>query len=94
MERSMKNQSEPARERMVAAGCEELVLERGQFYRIDAYAAPVQVTSRGAVLWVTRDNDIQDYVLERDQSVTFLSPGRVVVEALRDGKICLTTGEI
>ncbi len=92
MERSMNQQSNIAGERLVSAGCEELVLEKGQFYRIDAYAAPVQVTSRGAVVWVTRDNDIQDYVLERDQSVTFIRPGRVLVEALRDGKICLTTG--
>ncbi len=71
--------------------CGEFVLESGEITRISAGRAPVKIECLGGVLWVTKENDPRDYLLTRGQSVTLQKPGRILIQSLPRGTMCITT---
>jgi hypothetical protein len=71
----------------------EITIGNGEVYRVSARVSPVKIQCLGGVLWVTKEDDPQDYILQRCQSATFRGPGRIIVQSLPRGKMCITTVE-
>ena len=60
----------------------EFTIEKGQLYNIDVHTVPIRIQCLEGVLWVTRENDPEDYVLQRCQAVAFKNDGLIIIQAL------------
>lgn len=77
------------------AGSElELDLNKGHFYRIKNHRSLCIITCQNGAIWITQENDQQDYVLAKGELHIIAQKGLVLIEALRDSSIkikkCIT----
>lgn len=65
---------------------QEFSIGKGQLYNIGVHTVPIKIQCLEGVLWVTRENDPEDYLLQRCQAVAFKNDGLIVIQALSQGK--------
>lgn len=73
-----------------AQRCNEFTIGKGEIVRVTAQTGPVKIACLGGTLWVTQENDPRDYLLRRCQSVSLQGPGRILIQSLPRGKMCVT----
>jgi len=59
---------------------------KGELYNIKVHTVALMIQCLAGVLWVTKENDPDDYLLQRGQSLSFIPGGLIVIQALCDGK--------
>lgn len=62
-------------------------------YDSNPFLAQAEIVCESGVLWVTRSGDPQDHVLMPGERLIINQGGRVVVEALRESRMCITSPE-
>lgn len=69
----------------------EFPIEKGEIYNIKVHTIPVIIKNLEGVLWVTRANDPDDYILQRCQKVSFSEAGAIVIQSLVRGRFSITS---
>jgi hypothetical protein len=75
-----------------ALGMDEGVMrvKKGYVMRIPQTAAECKVSCLSGVLWLTRKNDPEDYIITADSSLVIERHGHSVIEAITDCVVCIT----
>lgn len=61
-------------------------IQKGEVYTIKVHTMPVRIQALEATLWVTVENDPEDYLLQPCQGAVFEEGGRIVIEAITKGR--------
>ncbi|MCP3140079.1 DUF2917 domain-containing protein [Pyxidicoccus xibeiensis] len=89
--RALAERLRPGVQRSYTAG--PVSLERGATWSVRTQAdESLTLTCGEGLLWLTREGDSRDYVLNPGQTVRLEVPGRVVVQALRPASFRLASG--
>lgn len=72
--------------------CAELRLSRHALLKL-ADGAGVRIVCRAGSVWVTRDHDRRDVVLNPGEVYAEARPGRVIVSALEHARIAITRSD-
>lgn len=81
----------PLINRGIANHYREFPVEKGQIYNIRVHTIPLRIKSLEGIVWVTKENDPIDYILQRKQAVSFDEKGAIVVQSLARGKFSITS---
>ncbi|MGB9640011.1 MAG: DUF2917 domain-containing protein [Anaerolineales bacterium] len=68
----------------------ELVLEKLAVHHLDGDARGTEIACLQGILWVTQQDDGQDYILKSGDSLVVSHRGRVVIEAISDAILRIT----
>lgn len=68
----------------------EMVLEKLSVHHLDGDARGTEITCLQGILWVTQQDDGNDYILNSGDSLVVSRRGRVVVEAISDTIVRIT----
>ncbi|MGB9673600.1 MAG: DUF2917 domain-containing protein [Anaerolineales bacterium] len=68
----------------------EMVLEKLSVHHLDGDARGTEIHCLQGILWVTQQDDGQDYVLQSGDSMVVSRRGRVVIEAINDAIVRIT----
>lgn len=79
-----------AQERLEQAEPFEMVLEKLSVHHLDGDARGTEITCLQGILWVTQQDDGQDYILNSGDSLVISRRGRVVIEAMSDAILRIT----
>jgi hypothetical protein len=81
----------PSIQRDISKFHKEFSIGKGQLYNIGVHTVPIRIHCLEGVLWVTSENDPEDYLLQRCQSTIFYHGGLIVIQALAAGKFRITS---
>ena len=66
-------------------------MQKGQVFRIPDSAKGCSVSCISGVLWLTRENDPEDYIITADAHHTLNVHGMHVIEAVTDCIVCISS---
>jgi hypothetical protein len=69
------------------------VLEKLTVRHLDGDRRGTEIACLQGILWVTQENDAQDYILHSGDSFVVTQRGRVVIEVISDAILRLTPGK-
>lgn len=69
-------------------------LDPGDVWSRHTRGEALMLTCGEGQLWLTREGDARDHVLSAGDSVSLVSAGHVVVQALRPSRFCLSRREL
>ena len=67
-------------------------VKKGQVMRIPNTASGCRISCLSGVLWLTKENDPEDYIITADSNLVVQGRGRSVIEAVTDCVVCITHG--
>lgn len=81
--------SAPFQAKKLAAGAQtvEISLAANEVFTLPGDPRGARLEALHGLVWVTQDNDPQDYMLTPGQKLTLTRRGRVLVEALPEARI-------
>jgi hypothetical protein len=65
-------------------------VKKGTIMRIPQAATGCRVSCLSGVLWLTKKNDPEDYIITADSSLVIERHGHSVIEAITDCVVCIT----
>lgn len=68
-----------------------LPMQRGSMHRIPSIQRGTTVVCERGVLWLTQTGDPMDHFLLPGQRYTLKKRGKVLVEAMREARVCVIT---
>jgi hypothetical protein len=89
MEIPVQINGKPILGRAKGGPCTEFAAETGEIYKIKMHTKSIKIQCLNGALWVTKENDPEDYILRRGQEVTFSGRGVVIIQTLLPGKWCI-----
>jgi hypothetical protein len=66
--------------------CREFLIGKGELYNIKVHTVPFQIQCMQGSLWITREGDPQDYLLQNCRIAEFEAGGHIVIQGLSQGK--------
>lgn len=64
----------------------DIHLSQDMTWRVEGDLRGEQITCTDGKLWVTQENDMTDYILNRGEIFWVTNSGKVVVQAMQDGQ--------
>lgn len=68
----------------------EMVVEKLSVHHLDGDARGTEIACQQGILWVTQQDDGNDYILNSGDSLVVSRRGRVVIEAISDAILHIT----
>jgi hypothetical protein len=68
-------------------------VKKGHVMRIPNAASGCRISCLSGVLWLTKENDPEDYIITADSDLVIQGRGRSVIEAVTDCVVCITHGQ-
>ena len=69
-------------------------VKKGHVMRIPNTASGCRISCLSGVLWLTKENDPEDYIITADSDLVVQGRGRSVIEAVTDCVVCITHGTL
>ena len=69
----------------------EVQMPRNSLLRVDGHGRGIKIICRSGSCWVTQEGDLKDYFLENKQDLTVNRYGLIVVQALTDTEIAVSS---
>lgn len=88
--RNIPSNETSAKERFEQAEAFEMVLEKLSVHHLDGDARGTEIACLQGILWVTQQDDGQDYILNSGDRMVISRRGRVVIEAISDAILRIT----
>jgi Protein of unknown function (DUF2917) len=64
----------------------DVMVTRTDLFEMDNHQRPTNIKCLDGVLWITQDNDMQDYFIKKGQTFSAAHTGKVIVQGLPLGK--------
>ena len=68
----------------------DVTLTRTDIFELDSHPNKTSIKCLDGTLWITQNNDLQDYFIKKGQTFTATRQGRVLVQGLPLGKARLS----
>ena len=71
-------------------GQDVMKVKKGHVMRIPDTASGCRISCLSGVMWLTRENDPEDYIIKADSDLVVQGRGRSVIEAVTDCAFSIT----
>ena len=71
----------------------EVQMPRNSFLRVEGDNRGTKIVCRSGSCWITQEGDLKDYLLGSERDFTVLRDGLIVVQALTDAEIALSSAK-
>lgn len=65
-------------------------MKKGQVVSIPSDSSGCSISCRTGVLWLTGENDLEDYIIDTEAGFVLQGRGLCVIEAVTDCIVCIT----
>jgi hypothetical protein len=65
-------------------------VKKGNVMKIPQGAKGCRLSCLSGVLWLTKENDPEDYIITTDSALVIKGHGHSVIEAITDSVLCIT----
>jgi hypothetical protein len=86
MEFSIQNKNGKLGKMVSNSQCAEILLARKDIFELDGHPNKTSIKCLDGTLWITQNNDPEDYFIKKGQSFTATHNGRVLIQGLPLGK--------
>ena len=86
MEYTIKNQNGKLGKMVSNCQSAEVTITRTEIFELDSNPNKTNIKCLDGTLWITQNNDLQDYFINKGQSFTATNHGRVLVQGLPLGR--------
>ena len=69
----------------------EVQMPRNSFLRVEGDSRGTKIVCRSGSCWITQEGDLKDYLLESERDFTVHRDGLIVVQALTDTEIAVSS---
>jgi hypothetical protein len=69
----------------------DVQMPRNSFLRVEGDSRGTKILCRSGSCWITQEGDLKDYLLESERDFTVHRDGLIVVQALTDTKIAVSS---
>jgi hypothetical protein len=86
MEFTIQNKNGKLGKMVSSSQCADVMLTRTDIFELDSRPNKTSVKCLDGILWITQNNDPEDYFIKKGQTFTATNNGRVLIQGLPLGK--------
>jgi len=90
MEFSISNKNGKLGKMVSNSPCADVTLTRTDIFELDSRSQKASIQCLDGTLWITQNNDLEDYFIKKGQTFIPTHNGRILIQGLPLGKACVS----